>query len=461
MSYSRSSGQSHRKGIREDRLNLALGVYSEANTPCENDLGEELPADAAPGCVPVNMFAPSLYPISDTVGDFATPGEFNYLIDSRDFDTIYEQTIVSAYATGDIFELQGGDAAIGIGLEWRRDEIDSQPDAVARDGLLWGFFSDGGAVGSKDTREAFAELELPLLGGRRLVEELTLNLSTRLTDDEVYGDNWTESVKVGYRPFSSLLLRGTYGSAFRAPNLRELFLAGTTGFFNVVDPCYIPAAALDDLSGGYNPDNDQREQEVLDNCRANGVDPTLANANGFNTFSTEVSAGGSLTLDPEESESWSAGFAWDAPFSDIFDLSISATYYEIEVTNTIIEPSSQFIVNDCYNSQTGASVFCGRISRDFTDPTDPQIQLIDGAFLNRDLERARGVDVNIAFNDTWTVFSRPIDVGIDIGANRGLERSTKFTNDDGTIDETNSRESGAIPTGSRKCWRASNTTAGV
>ena len=435
VSHSRSSGQSHRKGIREDRLNLALGVYSSANTPCENDLGEELAADAASGCVAVNMFAPSLYPARDTVGDFATRQEFDYLIDSRDFDTVYEQTVASAYASGNVFELQGGPVALGLGVEWRRDDINSMPDAVAREGLLWGFFTDGGAIGSKDTREAFAEIELPLLGGRPLAEELTVNLSSRLTNDEFYGDNWTESLRVGYRPVSSLLLRGTYGSAFRAPNLRELFLAGTTGFINVFDPCYVPGAAIDPLTNVYDPDNDNREPEVLANCRANGVDPLLANNEGFNTFSTEIEAGGTLTLDPEESESWSAGFAWSQPFTNAFNLSISVTYYEIEVTSTIIEPGGQFIVNDCYGSQTGASVFCGRISRDLSDPADPRIQVIDGAFLNRDLERARGVDVNIGFDDTWTVFERPINVGVDFTANRGLERSTRFTNDDGTVDE--------------------------
>ena len=435
VSYSKSTGQSYRKGIREDRLNLALGDYSSTNTPCENDLGEELIADVAPGCVPVNMFAPSLHPIGDTVGEFATQQEFDYLIDSRDFDTVYEQTIASMYATGNVFELPAGDVALGFGVELRRDAIDSIPDAVARDGLLWGFFSDGGAVGQKDTKEAFVEIELPLLGGMRLAEELTLNLSTRLTNDEIYGNNWTEAVKVGYRPFNSLLLRATYGTAYRAPNLRELFLAGTTSFFTITDPCYVPEAALGAEDGNYDPANDQRDQQLLDNCRANGVDPTLANDNGFNRFSTEVSAGGSSTLNPEESESWTAGFAWDQPFTNAFNLSFSATYYEIDVTNTIIEPGAQFIINDCYFSQTGSSAFCDRINRDFSDPTDPRIQLLDGAFLNRDLEGARGIDVNIAFNDTWTVFERPINVGVDVVANRGLGRSTRFTNDDGTVDE--------------------------
>ncbi len=434
-SYSHSVSDSSRAGIRGDRTDLALGVFSSTNTPCENDLGVELASDVQPGCVPVNMFAPSLYPFGDNVvGDFATQAERDYLFDTRDFQTKYTQTVLSAYATGEVFEMQGGAASFGIGFESRNDDIESIPDRVARDGLFFGFFSDGGAVGDKTTNEFFAELELPILAGKPGFEELTVNISTRVTDDEIYGNNWTESYKLGWRPTSSLLLRGTFGTAFRAPNLRELYLQNQSGFGNIFDPCFIPDAALDPITGGYNPALDDREAQVLANCLANGVDPTLANNNGFNTFSTEVASGGSLTLDPEESESWSAGFSWEQPFTNAFNMAISGTYYEIDVKNTIIEPSGQFIVNDCYGSLTGNSVFCDRIARDLTDPTAPVIDIIDAGFLNRDSEKARGVDINVAFDDTWTFFDRPFDVGMDLTANRQLERSTLFTNDDGSQD---------------------------
>ncbi len=194
-SFTKSSALSERQGIREDRLDLALGVYSLTNTPCEiNDpnafgprsglTAAELGSDVAPGCVPVNLFAPSLYPVGGVVGDFATSAERAYVFDGRNFDTEYEQTIVSGYITGDIFELPAGAVAFGFGVEHRIDEINSIPDAVARDGLFFGFFSDGGAVGQKDTNELFAEVEFPLLAGVPAFEELTLNVSTRYTDDE-------------------------------------------------------------------------------------------------------------------------------------------------------------------------------------------------------------------------------------------------------------------------------------
>ena len=435
VSYSVSDGKSKRFGVREDRLNLALGYYSSTNTPCENDLGESLRGDATAGCVPVNMYAPSLYPIGEVVGDFGSQAERNYLFDTRDFDTEYEQTVVSLYATGDVFSLPAGDVAIGIGFEYRNDEITSTPDAVAAEGLFWGFFSDKGALGSRDVSEWFGEIEIPVLANKPLATELNVNLSARLTDDEFYGENSTESVKIGWRPADALLVRGTWGTAFRAPNLRELFLGGSTGFLNVADPCYVPEAAIDDLTGDYIPENDRRDKQILANCAATGVDPTIANNGGFNVYSVEVQAGGSLELEPEESESWTVGFAYEQDLTNDFELSLGMTYYEIEIENTVIEPSTGFITGDCYSDEAGtaASVFCGRIERDFSDPTDPAIVFMDLGFINRDLEIARGIDYNMFFRDQIDL-GAPVNVSLNLTASRLLERSTKFTNPDGSVD---------------------------
>ena len=85
----------------------------------------------------------------------------------RTFDTEYKQDFINILFTGDLFEMPGGTAAAALGYEWRRDEIDSIPNDVARDGLLWGFFKDLGAIGEKTTKEWFAEVEMPIFGGRR------------------------------------------------------------------------------------------------------------------------------------------------------------------------------------------------------------------------------------------------------------------------------------------------------
>jgi len=432
--FSSSSGTSVRNGIRGDRLDHALGFNSIAGaTPCQNDTGAALPFGAEAGCVPVDLFATSLLdPIVN--GQFASQAERDYLFDTREFETKYKQTMVTAYTTGDIFELPGGTAALGFGYEYRKDDLESLPNDVAANGLFFGFSVDEGAIGDKYQNEFFIEAELPLLAGAPGFEELTLNLSARHTDDEIYGGAWTESIKLGWRPVDSLLVRATFGSSFRAPNLRELYLANQTGFNNSFgDPCYVPLSAIDEATDEYDPSLDERDPIVLANCLANGVDPTLANLNGIQTYPVEIKSGGSLDLSAEESESWTAGIVYDLPFS-AFDLTIGGSYYEIEITESIIEPSANFIVADCYGSATGNSAFCNRITRDFTDPTDPRITLIDEGFINRDRENARGVDLNLTFSDTWTVLDRPIEVTVDMRANRQLERSTLFVNTEGVRD---------------------------
>ncbi|MDJ0910759.1 MAG: TonB-dependent receptor [Woeseiaceae bacterium] len=431
VSHSESDGTSARSGIRDDRINLALGNFSQNGTPCVNDTGEVLAADAAPGCVPVNMFAESLYaPLIG--GDFATQAERDYLFDSRDFDTKYTQQVFSLYANGDLFEMPGGTALFGIGAEYRNDEIESIPDAVARDGLFFGFFADGGAVGEKWTKEYFAELELPLLAGRTAFQELTANVSTRHTEDEFYGSAWTYSAKLAWRPVDSLLIRGTAGTTFRAPNLRENFLLGQTGFLNLFDPCVIPDSARNPVTGGYDPLLDDREPEVLANCLANGVDPTSLDNNGITTYSTEVSAGGAVDVREEQSDSMSAGFTWEQPFFTAFDLVLGATYYELDIRDEIIEPSAQFIINDCYFDAEGDSTFCSRIER---DPTSNLFDIINRGFINRDSKRARGVDVNMTVDWPTQMFGRAVDLQADFAFNRTLEIRDIFIDDVGTVTE--------------------------
>ena len=449
ITHSSSQAESHRPGIREDRLELALGYYSKDWNPCENNISEAeraarsssrinrslkalTAADAAPGCVPVNPFAESLF--AQAIGDFGTPEERNYVFDSRDFDTRYKQTLFSAYATGELFRMPGGMAAAGVGVEYRVDEIESTPDEVARDGLLWGFFSDGGAEGDKYTREFFGEIELPLLAGKPGAREITANLSARFTDDEFYGGAWTGAAKVGWRPIDSLLIRGAFGTSYRAPNLRELFLRAQSSFPTIFDPCYVPADALEEnISGGltYNPALDTRDEFVLQRCRDEGVDPTRAGGGGFASYSVETFAGGALDLDEETSESLSAGFAWEQPFTKAFGLTLGMTYYDIEIENTIIRPGTAFIVFDCYVSQQSTGQFCDRITRNLVDASNPRMTFIANGPINRDLERVRGVDLNIAADTTLTVFERAVDLSFDVTGHRLIERSTLFVNNTG------------------------------
>ncbi|WDA39883.1 TonB-dependent receptor domain-containing protein [Erythrobacter sp. BLCC-B19] len=472
--YSRSIGKTVRRGIREDKLALALGIDPTADfnptgnprntfdndgdgiaddyislevspmllattgvaagTPC-NAAGLRNPTFAAPdliaGCVPVNLFSPTLYGTPGTgspIGDFATQAERDYLFGERSFNTVYEQKIISGYITGDLFELPAGPVGVVLGGEWREDSIDSQPNFVASNGLFWGFFADGGAVGSKWIREVYGEIDLPLQAGKPLVEELTVNLSGRLTDEEFYGTNGTFSLKGGWRPVAPLLLKFSYGTSFRAPNLRENFLLSQSGFGNIIDPCAVPAAAFS--VNGYSAADDTRDPAILANCRREGRDPTRVGTdpllgNTIQATSTQIFSGGSLDIDPETSRSITTGFAFEEDWASGFEFAFNFNYYDIKLKDSIVEATGTFIVNDCFTRlEGGRSPFCDRIT--FSDQASARflITQVQAAFINLDEESVRGIDINTTFSYPVTVGGEEFDLTLNLTANHLIERST-------------------------------------
>jgi len=474
--WSKSVGQSYREGIREDKLAFALGIDPTADfdgdgiidnngdgiaddydpnldifanfgdpqgiDACDASAlanpGQAL-SDLTQGCVPVNLFAPSL--LGETIGDFATAAERDYVFGTRNFDTNYEQTLVSAYATGNILDVPAGQVAVVLGGEIRTDSIDSTPSVEASNGLLFGFFADRGAVGSKTIKEAFAEIDLPIVADKPFFRELDVNFSGRVTDEEFYGTAWTYSAKGGWRPTDSLLLKASFGTSYRAPNLRENFLAGQTGFQTLFDPCAVPDDAF--VNGAYDAALDTREQTTLANCIREGRDPTQVgidqnNLNALQTSSVEILSGGSLDLDEETSESFTAGFAFEQPFSDSFDFNLNVNYYSIKIEGAVTEPSPQFILNDCYTRQDSIrSQFCDRITTSSLATSRFLVSDVAAGFINLNEETVKGLDFNAVFGKEVSAFNKIVDLGLTVRANKLIERNNLFIDDDGveSLDE--------------------------
>lgn len=450
VTHSISNGTSTRPGIREDRLNFALGNDLQSGqpiaglAPCTAAPGVVVRPDVIEGCVPVNLFAPSLF--EGIAGDLATAAERDYLFDTRDFDTEYKQTVWQSFISGTVAEVPAGKINAVLGVEYQSDQIESTPDEIARDGLFFGFFSDGGAQGEKFVRSAYAEVDIPLVAAQPFFEILEVNLSGRILEDELYGGAATYSAKAGWRPFESLLLKASFGTSFRSPNLRENFLEPQTGFLTLFDPCVVPLGSLvrdlTDPTGAlvYDPNLETRELDTIARCQAEGLDPFTLGAGGGSTFSTEVATTGSLDLDPEESTSFTAGFSFQQPFTDAFDFSVGGTYYDIEVEDSVVTPTSQFIINDCFvNPRDGRSTFCDRISRDANGLLDG----VDQGFINLNEDQVRGIDFNARIAKEFTAFERNFEYSADLSANHILEIRNLFIGDDGTpVEERNEGEFG-------------------
>lgn len=478
----KSNGLSFREGVRGDRLAYSLGydpsaeygnqpdeyVYNGSfyepvstllpNGACDpTGAAGTIDADLQDGCVPVNMFAPSLY--NGIVGEFATQAERDYLFDTSTFDTEIIQNVTSAYMTGMLGTLPGGDIGVVVGIENQKLHMMSNPDKVADEGLFFDYSANGGARGVTRTEEAYFEVAMPIIAGVKYVEELNVEFSGRATSVETinyYTDGQqsdsgnTFATKISYRPITDVLLRATRGTSFRAPNIREVALRNEEVLTSVYDYCIPPTGAwrlnADSTAYIYDAERDFREQITLDNCFEAGVNPyNLGNtfAVGGNTYRSPTTSiialtGGATNLDSETSISETWGVVWDVDYSRFFadadgstNTTIGLTHYDIDIRGTIVEPTVGYINYDCFVGKSGyTSVWCNNITRDEFG----YISEVQAGFLNRDSEIAAGLDLNILHTFSFTLGDRFIDAGIDITANKVKERSLLYVNDENEND---------------------------
>ncbi|MEQ3659600.1 MAG: TonB-dependent receptor [Glaciecola sp.] len=411
--HSASDGKNTISGISQARIDQSLNNAvrnADGSITCGTD------------CVVVDLLSPTLYQLG--AGDFATQAERDFLFIDRIIETEVKQTVFGGFITGDLFNLPWNDQTVPlvVGAEWRKDEIITDANDVAADGLLAGFFSDQGADGSRIIREVFFETEFPLLRGQEYAEELTVTAAGRITEESFYSAEQIWSLKGIYRPNEWLTIRGTRGTSYRAPNLRERFLNGTSGFGTVFDPCVVPEAArvgnITDPSAGntYDAALDTRETRVLDACRANNLDPTSLGINVLGSgsgYQSEITTGGTQNLNPETSTSTTYGFVIEQPFTDAFDLTLSVTRYDIDIENGVAEPSASFVAAQCYDNidqPNGDSGFCAFLERG----DDGLIDNVDSRFINIGLEGSEGTDYNIFYNQAFVVGDQELDVTVDI-----------------------------------------------
>ena len=213
----------------------------------------------------------------------------------------------------DMFELPGGSAGILFGLDYRReafkDDRDDRLDGTIVftdwEGDTYPYVSDvvnssptPDNSGSRNVTALFTELQLPVL------DNLDVQVAVRYENFSDVENTTVGKVAFGYRPIDSLLLRGSWSEAFRAPNLvtinEEIVARNNTR----TDWTCVYAA-----ENGGDPG-----QDVLD-C----------------VNSTQRIAQGSDQLKPEESTNTSLGLV----FTPIDSLTMTFDFWSIEKTNTI------------------------------------------------------------------------------------------------------------------------------
>ncbi|MBH1508840.1 MULTISPECIES: TonB-dependent receptor domain-containing protein [Stenotrophomonas] len=224
-----------------------------------------------------------------------------------------------------LFKLPGGDAGFAAVVEGGSEGWNYTPDVRLTDGTVFGTTSVAGN-GHRSNYAVTSELRLPLH------DMLTVTASGRYDNFKIAGhtvDKPTYSIGLEFRPFESLLVRGKYGTAFRAPSLPDAF-QGKSGYYANSAKDYYRCGQL-----GFDPSN------TVD-CRYGSV----------SVFGTQS---GNPELKPITADVWNAGLVW-APINN---LSVSVDYYNWKIKNEVNTLSSDQLLLAEYYCRNGLTNTAG------------------------------------------------------------------------------------------------------
>lgn len=298
------------------------------------------------GCEPLNLFGRGN--ASQAAIDFVND-------DSLRVATV-QQYVLTGYVSGDtsgVFELPAGPIGFALGGEWRKERSSDTPPAINTEGLTFGnqIFP---TKGEYSVGEGFVEISVPVLADLPLVKHFSLDAAFRASNYSTVG--YTQAWNLGgiYSPVEELRFRGTYSRSVRAPNITELFNPQNQSFFLPNDPCDI-----DNLNDGADPG--LRAANCAAILTPLGVDPTTFEGDDILNATFPGVLGGNPDLSEERAKTWTIGAVWQPSFID--GLSLIIDYYNMTITDGIIFPASQDIVDQCVDLPSVDNQFCDLIQR--------------------------------------------------------------------------------------------------
>ena len=276
----------------------------------------------------------------------------------------------------DLFKLPAGPVGFAGVAEYGTSYFGLKADPLSLDGSYYNLHNTD-AVGSRSHAAIGYEFSIPVFS--RLTAT-TAGRYDRYEYSDTTAGKFTYALGLEYRPFDSLLLRGSYSTGFRAPDLSYLY-AGMSGSGSSGTDYY--QCRLANLDPGYDCVDDS-DYDASYNGRSHG----------------------STTLQNETSKSFTYGLVF-AP-TPTFD--ISADYYHIKLKNEVEYQSSNDILRreaDCRLGKTadgtpidGSSSYCQQIESQVVrnapnaqyNPNDVTSVLV--LPINAAIDQTSGVDLN-------------------------------------------------------------------
>lgn len=283
------------------------------------------------------------------------------------------------------------------------DGVDEEEEGTPQSSLV--FDSESliqNVTGNYDVGDVFAEISVPVVRDMQFAQDLTLDAAVRYSDYSTVGSTLTWKVGGSWTPISGMRIRGTYSVAVRAPNIQELFSPAQGAFFRPIDPCDV------DEIDALNAAGDPRGPIRAANCLADGIsagftDPLTAR------FVGETSGNPDLTEETAKSFTIGAILRPEA----LPGLTLTVDYWNIRIDNAIDAPSSQDIVDGCYDSLVFPdNEFCPLIRRndDITSPQFNGLEFIRQQQLNIGALEAAGIDFTARYQFEIQEFAVTLNV---------------------------------------------------
>jgi iron complex outermembrane recepter protein len=315
-----------------------------------------------------------------------TPEVLKYIMATTRDTGGNDQKGVSANISGELFDLPAGTVGFAAGAEARKESGWRNPDNLTVIGVANTNRQDP-IAGRYTAREVYAELAVPLLRKLPFVESLQFNTAARYSDYSLFGSKSTYKAGLDWQVLPGLKLRSNLSSAFRVPNIPELYGGVSEGNLTTTDPCSnwsaLPTTSI-----------------VSQNCKAAGV-PAGYKQLG-NTILTTV--GGNPNLRPEDAKTITAGVVW-APMKT---LTLTLDYYSIKITNAIQSVAGSTKLSVCYNTPGLAHIFCSPSS--FTrNKTTGEIDFLSSQPVNAADEKISGFDLGALYEFSVAGFTATLN----------------------------------------------------
>ena len=328
---------------------------------------------AVSGCQPLNVFGKGQQ--SQAAKDYTFAA-----VEVREQNK--QQDLVGS-VSGRLWDFFGaGGLGVALGGEWRKEES----EGIGRDRSTAGrfLFLNTGAdflPRAYESKEAFAEVSLPLFRDSWLGEYAELSASYRYSDYTTFGKSDVYGVNLVYRPIPDITIKTSYNTSFRVPTLSNIGAGRTQTFANgYSDPC--DARTISNLT-----DRIIGTQRIA-NCRAlatqygitgltfdfadtNDADGNvryLPNDQGlYGSGSIPGLNAGNPDLKPEQSDSFTFSVGLQPRFIPNFSLVLD--YYEIQIDDVIASVSAQTASNLCVNGPANGvnnslnQQFCDSVTR--------------------------------------------------------------------------------------------------